>query len=200
MQERYNYDYSKAELEEALAEQRRLEKERMDEKFKEVSARYEATRAEIRDREKQLNNNYSKTEDTLVKEKGLRDKTKHSNKKTIIITSCVVLGIAVIALTVALILNLGMGKSEYTITFYNNKGIYFTNTSYSGELIHTKYQDNTIYKVEQFSGGYLSEPTPPTNSGYVFLGWYQNPECTEKFLFGHYEINSDINLYAKWGK
>lgn len=94
----------------------------------------------------------------------------------------------------------GSEESEYTITFYNNNGIYFYNTTQYGERMVTKYQDNTIYKVEKFSGEYPSEPTPPTNGDYVFLGWYQNPECTDKFLFGHYEINSDINLYAKWGK
>ena len=91
-------------------------------------------------------------------------------------------------------------ESEYTITFYTNKGIYFYTISSGEERISIKYQDNTVYKVEKFSGEYPSEPAPPTNEGYVFLGWYQNPECTEKFLFGHYEIKSDINLYAKWGK
>ena len=87
---------------------------------------------------------------------------------------------------------------EYTITFYNNKGIYFYTLS-GEERRSTHYQDNSVYKVVK-CGEYPTEPTPPTNPGYVFLGWYQDPECTEKFLFGHYEINSDINLYAKWGK
>ena len=92
-------------------------------------------------------------------------------------------------------------ESEYTITFYENNGIYFYNSATSDkQIMTTKYQDTTVYKVEKISGGYVSEPVPPTNEGYVFLGWYQNPECTEKFLFGHYEIKSDINLYAKWGK
>ena len=91
--------------------------------------------------------------------------------------------------------------NEYTITFYSNRGIYFWNTNSDGEEhISINYQDNTVYKVETVSGGYPSEPTPPTNEGYVFLGWYLNPECTDIFLFGLYEINSDINLYAKWGK
>ena len=93
--------------------------------------------------------------------------------------------------------NSGENTEEYTVTYYNNAGIYF----YSGR-ININYQDDTVYKIETFSGGYLSEPVPPKhkNEHYVFLGWYQNPECTDKYLFGHYEINSDINLYAKWGK
>lgn len=133
-------------------------------------------------------------------QKAVGKKTKHLNKRTIIIASCVILAI-IIALTVALLIT-GTGKNEYTITFYNNKGVYFTTPRYNDykEIMHTEYQDNTVYKVEKFSGGYPSEPTPPQNEGYVFLGWYQNPECTDKFVFGHYEINSDINLYAKWGK
>lgn len=89
--------------------------------------------------------------------------------------------------------------SEYTITFYENKGIYFFNNG-GEEHISIKYQDNTVYKVEKVTGEYPSEPAPPTNEGYVFLGWYQNPECTAEFSFGHYKINSDINLYAKWGR
>ena len=126
----------------------------------------------------------------------------NTNKKTIIITSFIVCAIAIIVLIVSLVCSISCKQenSDYTITYYYNKGIYFWNTSTSNEQhISVKYQDNTIYKVEKTSGDYISEPPPPTNEGYVFLGWYQNPECTDKFLFGYYEINSNINLYAKWG-
>jgi hypothetical protein len=129
-----------------------------------------------------------------------RLKMNRLNKRAITIVLCIILGIALIASIIAFKPATETKVSEYTITFYNNKGIYFWSSSSGEERMSTKYQDNTIYKVEKFSGGYPSEPTPPKNEGYVFLGWYQNPECTEKFLFGHYEINSDINLYAKWGK
>ena len=91
-------------------------------------------------------------------------------------------------------------ESEYTITYYNNKGIYFKRYGGGEERIYIKYQDDTIYKVDKISDEYPPEPEPPTNQGYIFLGWHQNPECTIEFLFGHYEINSDINLYAKWWK
>ena len=127
-------------------------------------------------------------------------KTKHLSKRTIIIASCVILGIAVIASAVALISSMHTEESEYTITFYGNRGIYFYTNARGEERMVTKYQDNTVYKVETFSSVYPSEPTPPTHYEYVFLGWYKNPECTDKFLFGKDEVNSNINLYAKWGK
>ena len=139
-----------------------------------------------------------KTSDESQKSDGV--KKKHFNKRTIIIALCIILGIAVIASTIALISNGRTEGSEYTITFYSNKGIYFYDSRQYGEQMVIKYQDNTVYKVETFSGGYPSEPTPPKNGEYVFLGWYKNPECTDKFLFGHNVINSDINLYAKWGQ
>mgnify|MGYP003508762578 CR=1 FL=1 len=89
-------------------------------------------------------------------------------------------------------------ENEYTVTFYNNRGIYFF-TNANGEQMIVKSQDNSVYKTVKFSGQFPSEPTPPTNDSYVFLGWYQSPECTDKFIFGYHEVKSDINLYAKWG-
>ena len=138
--------------------------------------------------------------------KKLKDKRPqiHLNKRTIIIALSAILGIAVIVSMVALIriapAEEPTEEIEYTITFYNNNGIYFYNTTAYGERMVIKYQDNSVYKAEKFSGGYPSEPTPPKNGEYVFLGWYKNPECTDKFLFGQYEVNGDINLYAKWGQ
>lgn len=89
-------------------------------------------------------------------------------------------------------------NTKHTITFYNNKGIYFYITRQGEERMEVLHQNNEVYEVVTFSGKYPSEPTPPKYKGYVFMGWYQDPECTEKFMFGHYEVNSDINLYAKW--
>ena len=83
----------------------------------------------------------------------------------------------------------------HTITFYNN----FFN-QHEKEWVNTSQQNNDIYKVDTFSGTYPAEPEPPVNEGYVFLGWYLNPECTNRFLFGQDEVNSDVNLYAKWRK
>ena len=115
----------------------------------------------------------------------------------------IVICITVIALCLASLTCIASCKekeSEYTVTFYNNKGIYFYTNNKGEERMVLLHQNNDVYEVVSFSGKYPPEPTPPKYSGYVFLGWYQNPECTEEFLFGHYEVQSDINLYAKWGK
>ena len=127
--------------------------------------------------------------------------TLQKNKKSSgFIALRIILAILVIGLSATVVFFATHQDREYTITYYNNKGIYFFYSHASDkEIISTHYQDNTIYKVEKFSGKYPTEPTPPINKGYVFLGWYLNPECTDKFLFGHYEVKGNINLYAKWG-
>lgn len=131
--------------------------------------------------------------------------SKRLNKKNLLKMLCAILGIAVVALTVALIITIGSHQSTYTVTYYNNKGIsfyynYSNSSSNTVERVNVKYQDETVYKIRKNIEKYPSEPPPPTNEGYVFLGWYLDPECTEKFIFGYYEIHSDINLYAKWGE
>ena len=40
-------------------------------------------------------------------------------------------------------------------------------------------------------------PKAPTESGYAFGGWYQDPACKQEFKFST-KITGDITLYAKW--
>lgn len=46
-------------------------------------------------------------------------------------------------------------------------------------------------------GGYVSEPSSPTRSGYSFGGWYTDSELTDEYDFST-AVASDITLYAKW--
>ena len=50
--------------------------------------------------------------------------------------------------------------------------------------------------VKEF-GEALTEPTAPTKTGYEFVGWYSNSECTESFVFNTMPA-SDIWVFAKW--
>ena len=91
---------------------------------------------------------------------------------------------------------------KYTVTFYGNENVYFRYDYSDGDAVirYTNEITPTIYRTtEVVNNNYVNEPPPPTNDPYLFLGWYQNPECTEIFIFGYHQINSDINLYAKWG-
>lgn len=46
-------------------------------------------------------------------------------------------------------------------------------------------------------GKKAATPKDPTESGYAFGGWYQDPACKQKFSFST-KITGDIILYAKW--
>lgn len=47
-------------------------------------------------------------------------------------------------------------------------------------------------------GKSLSKPNAPTEGGYLFMGWYQEAECTTPWDFDTDVITSDTTLYAKW--
>lgn len=47
------------------------------------------------------------------------------------------------------------------------------------------------------NGEMLSYPQLPVREGYIFVGWYTNSECTEKYGFSG-SINDDLTLFAKW--
>ena len=38
----------------------------------------------------------------------------------------------------------------------------------------------------------------PTRSGYRFMGWYDNPDCSGTALSSPYKASKDITIYAKW--
>jgi uncharacterized repeat protein (TIGR02543 family) len=47
-------------------------------------------------------------------------------------------------------------------------------------------------------GSTINEPTPPTRSGYVFVGWYREPGCQNIWVFSRDTITGHLILYAKW--
>ena len=47
-------------------------------------------------------------------------------------------------------------------------------------------------------GAKIIAPPDPTLPGYVFTGWYTDPECTIPWDFTQNRVNSNIALYAGW--
>ena len=68
-----------------------------------------------------------------------------------------------------------------TVTFNPNGGILAgKNTS------EQRSNDSVQYK-----------PDDPTREGHFFLGWYQDPACTQRWDFGDW-VTGDMTLYAGW--
>lgn len=70
-----------------------------------------------------------------------------------------------------------LNTKTYTVDFNSNGGTY-------------------VASAQVKSGATVSEPTPPTKSGYVFDGWYKNGSTT-KFSFST-KITANTTLVAHW--
>ncbi len=46
-------------------------------------------------------------------------------------------------------------------------------------------------------GDMVTRPPSPEKNGYIFAGWYQDPDCTKRWNFAA-PIPGDLILYAKW--
>ena len=64
------------------------------------------------------------------------------------------------------------------------------------------FQSNGGSSVAQLTGvennALITEPTPPTRSGYTFGGWYKESSLTTLWNFNEDRVTSSIILYAKW--
>ena len=88
----------------------------------------------------------------------------------------------------------------------NGAKFYYKRNGYSLEFYSESNSEPDKTETPQYQenlGGYYYEPTnrPPTvEPDAIFVGWYQNPECTgEKFdLSLHTMPANNIALYAKW--
>jgi uncharacterized repeat protein (TIGR02543 family) len=70
-------------------------------------------------------------------------------------------------------------SSSHTVTFVTNNG-------------------KRINPVQVEDGGYLSQFQDPTRSGYIFNGWYTDPNFRYEFNFRTTRVYTDLTLYADW--
>jgi uncharacterized repeat protein (TIGR02543 family) len=53
-------------------------------------------------------------------------------------------------------------------------------------------------KTQTINNGYkIARPNDPKKEGFLFDGWYKDPEFTEPFDF-QLPVNEDLTIYAKW--
>ncbi|MDY4676118.1 MAG: InlB B-repeat-containing protein [Candidatus Borkfalkiaceae bacterium] len=71
---------------------------------------------------------------------------------------------------------------RYTVTYHSNGGT------------EIKPLQNVLH------GTQIDEPEKPQKKGYIFVGWYTDPDFAEDSLyqFGVESVKNNLNLYAKW--
>ena len=71
---------------------------------------------------------------------------------------------------------------RYTVTYHSNGG---TEIEPMQNVLH---------------GTQIDEPEKPQKKGYIFVGWYTDPDFAEDSLyqFGVESVKGNLNLYAKW--
>lgn len=90
---------------------------------------------------------------------------------------------------------------NYEITY--QKGILTVSKDMGDETEYTVVfnlsgHGNDIIVTGVQSGNIVEEPEKPTASGYRFLGWYQDRNCTRPWNFEQDTVQEDMTLYAGW--
>ena len=57
--------------------------------------------------------------------------------------------------------------------------------------------ENVLYTQEYSYGSVIDRPTSPSKEGYLFTGWFKDPELTQMSDFID-RCRGDMSLYAKW--
>lgn len=102
-------------------------------------------------------------------------------------------------------------KGWYTDSGFSNKWDISSNTVSADITLYAQWQDSniashtvnfdssggtTVSSQSVSDGGYATEPTAPTRSGYVFKGWYTDANAVWSFKTN--AVTGDMTLYAKW--
>jgi uncharacterized repeat protein (TIGR02543 family) len=112
------------------------------------------------------------------------------------------------------------GNQTIGISAFDNCGLYVTtekrafahpaNTNFINAIKGAGYRVNYTVSFESNGGSAVSpvtevpynatieKPDGPTKSGYVFGGWYKEPELINEWGFDNDTVTEDITLYAKW--
>ena len=70
---------------------------------------------------------------------------------------------------------------------------------WGGTVSFASNSGSAVQEQEVAEGSHAVEPSPPTRSGYTFMGWYSNSGLTNAWDFGSDTVNGDMTLYARWG-
>lgn len=91
------------------------------------------------------------------------------------------LNIIIVVLSAALIICMGIGVSNAGFTVQFN--------SLGGTAVESQ---------KHLYGERIEAPIPPTREGYVFDGWYLDPDATRQWDMDKNTVTESLTLYAGW--
>lgn len=97
--------------------------------------------------------------------------------------------------------NLEASYSEGVLTFASDKfsvfAVVFDIPATS--VIYETYGGTLIPKSENVPyDSLITPPQDPTKAGFLFAGWYKDPECTLVWDFSKDKVRGEVTIYAKW--
>ena len=72
-----------------------------------------------------------------------------------------------------------------------------TITAFYTVTFNMKGHGSSVASQEVLHGAKASTPSAPSETGYTFVGWYTDEDCTSAYNFNS-TVSSDFTLYAKW--
>ncbi|MCD8123202.1 MAG: InlB B-repeat-containing protein [Clostridiales bacterium] len=89
--------------------------------------------------------------------------------------------IIVLSILLVAVIAFAISKSGYTVTFDSQGG-------------------TAVESQERMYGDLLDAPEDPTRQGFVFTGWYRDPDCTVVWDMEGEEVAESLTLYAGWAE
>ena len=73
-----------------------------------------------------------------------------------------------------------------------------TNLTYTVRFYTDSLQSFNISNQTVQEGQLVRRPPDPVKTGFRFVGWYKDSECTQVWTFEIDTVSSDMTLYARW--
>lgn len=87
---------------------------------------------------------------------------------------------------------------DFSTPVTENITLYAVFIQTSNTVVFDSNGGSEVEKQKVSIGGFAEKPDPPEKTGFDFVCWCTDKDCTNEFVFARMSVNSPITLYAKW--
>ncbi len=88
------------------------------------------------------------------------------------------------------------GKTVLTVTYNDSQMRFFKNIPYT--VGFDVGGGSAVESLTVINGKTARKPADPVRDGYIFVGWYNDAEFSEPFMFGTQIVTANVTVYARW--